>query len=474
MSIKLNDEFMWGGATASYQAEGGWDADDKGYSNWDHFSNSEDNEFNLNNVSGNDAANFYRDYKEYIKLLAEGGHNAFRFSLTWTRIIPDGVGERSQAGIDFYNDVIDTCLEYGLEPSVTIHHYDIPQRFEDEFGGWLDRKLIDYYFEYAKVCLEEFGDRVKVWSTINEPKFYSYCGYVMGNWPPHRHKDLQSFWVTAYNQMVASAKIVKHFKENDYDGYIGLVHDHNSIEVAPETENKEYVYEHAELFYNGIVLDMCAKGKIPENLEKFLEDTGYDTSFIDYTDNDILKDGIVDYLGVNSYQRQYVTDSSGVTVVTHNNKGKESDEIEAMKLKDWFDIAEDPNTVRNHWGREVYPEAVYNGIKDVAEKYPGIPMMVTENGHAVYDDPDENDYVEDDERIEVLSEFIKYVLKAREDGYDVQGYFIWSAFDVWSWVNGYVKRYGLIRVDAEQDFKKTPKKSYYWYKDLIEKNQIKL
>lgn len=472
--LKLFKNFAWGGATAAYQAEGAWNVDGSGYSNWDHFSNMKDNPANINNVSGNDAVDFYHHYEEDLELFAKGGHNAFRFSLSWTRIISDETNEVLPEGIAFYNKVIDKCLELGLEPVVTLHHYDIPYKYEEAFGGWLDRRLIDPYLAYAKVCFEAFGDRVKNWTTLNEPKFYSYCGYVMGNWPPHKHKDLQSFWVTIYHQMIASAKAIALYKSMNLDGYIGIVHDHGTVQVSPKTKDKDYVYNHAELFHNKFVLDMCVLGKIPRQLEQFLQETGYDTSFINYDDEAILAQGTVDFLGINSYQRFYVTDSTGETVVTHNNRGKASKEKEAMKLKDWFDNTDAENVVRNNWGREIYPKAIYDGIVDVSTKYPGVPLFISENGHAVYDHPDENRYVEDDERIEVLSEFTNYVIQARQEGYDVQGYFVWSATDVWSWVNGYEKRYGLIRVDQEDNFRRIPKKSYYWYKALIEQHPMEL
>lgn len=472
-NLVLNDKFLWGGASASYQAEGAWNVGGKGVSVWDNFSHNSD--FNINNVTGDDAVDFYHKFEEDIKLFKECGQNSFRFSIAWTRILPNGSGEVSQEGIDFYNRVIDTCLANGIEPNVTIFHYDIPYRYEQEFNGWESREMIDLYLNFAKVCFEAFGDRVKLWSTINEPRFYSFCGNVVGNWPPHKHKDFQAYWVTTYNEMVASAKAVKLFRDMGIKGHIGIVHDSGRVDVAPQTKDKEYVYDHAQLFFNGIVLDMCCKGIIPPKLEEYLKADGLDTSFIDYADEAVLKEGLVDYIGLNVYQRYYVTDFTGdETIVTHNNKGKESKTKEGIQLKGWFAITDAENDRRNQWGREVYPECLYDIIVDTSEKYPGFPIVVTENGHAMYDTPDENGYVEDDERIEVLNDFIDAMLKAKHEGYDVQGYYVWSATDVWSWVNGYEKRYGVIRVDQNDDYKRIPKKSFYWYKDKIAQNQIPL
>lgn len=471
--IKLNDEFLWGGAICSYQAEGAWNVDGKGYSIWDNFSHNSDH--NINNVSGDDAVNFFYNYEEDIKLLSEGGQNSFRFSISWTRILPEGYGEVNRKGVEFYNKVIDTCLKYGIKPNVTILHYDYPQVFETEFGGWKDRKMIDYYLKYAEICFREFGDRVKIWTTINEPKFFSYCGYLMGNWPPHQRLDLESYFRTIYNQMIGSAKAVKLYRDLNMDGTIGIVHDSGKVTLDKNVKNKSYVFDHAQLFYNSCVLDMCCLGKIPRNLELFLTESGLNVDFIRYEDEEILKEGIVDFIGLNSYQPYIVTDFEGdESVITHNNKGKSSKEKEWHAIKGWFSASSPDEGLLNDWGRVTIPESIYDVIEDTSQRYPSFPIIITENGSAHYDNADDSGYVEDDDRIRILDAFVDNVLRARADGYDVQGYHVWSAIDVWSWVNGYVKRYGLIRVDEKNNYKRTPKKSYYWYKEKIEKNKIKL
>lgn len=217
-----------------------------------------------------------------------------------------------------------------------------------------------------------------------------------------------------------------------------------------------------------MVLDTCVLGKLPAELTEVLKDWNVDSSFIYEEDIPVFEKGKGDYIGLNVYNRQYVTDySDGETEVFHNNKGKGSNSKEGIRIKNIFETSFDPNVRRNLWGREVYPKCMYNALMEIKEKYGDILVYITENGHGQYETPDESGYVKDTERIELCEEFIKYMLKAREEGVNVQGYYMWSTMDLYSWINGYEKRYGLVRVDFDKDNKRIPKESYYWYKHLI-------
>lgn len=460
-----NHEFLWGSGTAAYQCEGAWDADGKGLGEWDYFNHN--SALNLHNEDGDEASNFYYDYKEYLDLMAEGSQNTYRFSISWSRILPKGTGEINQKGIDFYNNVIDYCLEKGIEPNVTLFHYDLPYELARQ-GGWLNHKITDYFSEYARICFEAFGDRVKLWSTINEPRYYSYCTQIVGNYPPNRKLDIQSYFQYQYNQMIASSKAIKIFKDLGIDGYIGVVHDNGHVELDPDTENKDEVYELADFFYNTLILEPCLLGKLPDNLEEMKKKFGF-MLLHDPDEEKIFKDGVGDYIGLNLYNRQYVKHwTKGESEVFHNNRGTESKSLEGIRLNNLFESSFDPNVRRNKWGREVNPRVMYTGLKELKDKYNDPLILVTENGHGIYENPDENGYVEDNERIEIFEEFLDYLLKAKEDGVNVKGYYHWSTMDLYSWINGYEKRYGLISVDFDNQFKKTPKKSYFWYKDFID------
>lgn len=456
--------FLWGSATAAYQCEGAWNAGGKGLGEWDVFNHKSVK--NVNHVDGDVACDFYHSYEEDIRLLKEGGQNAFRFSMAWSRIIPEGTGAVSEEGIDFYNRVIDCCVEHDVVPNVTLFHYDLPFALARK-GGWLNEDIAEWFCEYARVCFERFGDRVKVWGTVNEPHFYSYCANVLGNYPPNRELDLTSYFQSQYNLMRASATAVRAYHEMGGDGMIGVVHDGGVVEVAPETENPEGVRAAADFFANRMILSPSLLGELPSEMDEMLSRLGV-LLYRSPGDESLFRDGIVDYVGLNVYCREYVTDwHGGPLEVSANNRGSASRKVEGKRIAPLFETTRDPNVPRNQWGREILPSVMYATLMDVHEHYGHPTIMVTENGHGMYEEPDETGYVEDDERIEVLGGFIDYMMRARRDGADVRGYYMWSTMDLYSWINGYRKRYGLVSVDYEHGLKRKPKKSWYWYRDLI-------
>lgn len=460
------EPFLWGSATAAYQCEGAWNEDGKGEGEWDVFSH--ENPLNLNGADGDVSCDFYHRYQEDIDMLKTGGQNSYRFSIAWSRILPEGRGRVNPAGIAFYNKVIDYCLTSGIEPNVTLFHYDLPNCIAQE-GGWENRAVIDDFAEYAKICFEAFGDRVKLWVTINEPKYYAYCSNMVGNYPPNHKIDFHRYFTTVYHEAVASAKVVAMYHEMNLDGQIGIVHDSSNVETAPGSRRPERIKMIADLFYNRVILDTALKGEMPGALIPLLREYGVDTEFIRFEDALIFEKGRVDFLGLNVYNRFYITDySEGETEVFHNNRGAGSQAKEGIRIKDWYETTVDPTTKRNMWGREIYPCCMYNTLIEIRERYGDIPVYITENGHGCYETPDENGYVCDDERIEMMQGYIDYMFEAMKDGCNVKGYYAWSTMDLYSWVNGYEKRYGLVRIDFENGNRRIPKKSYYWFRDLID------
>lgn len=462
--FKYND-FLWGSGTAAYQCEGAWNEDGKGIGEWDYFNHH--STLNINHTDGDVASDFYHRYKEYIDLLSKGHQNTIRFSIAWDRILPKGTGEINQKGIDFYNHVIDYALKKGLEPNVSLFHYDLPYELAIQ-GGWLNRKMTDYFADYARVCFENFGDRVKIWATINEPRYYSYCVNLVGNYPPNRHLDFQSYFQYQYNMMLASAKAVAVFRKLKIDGIIGIVHDNGNVELDPATINKKSVRLLGDFFYNRQILCPALLGKMPEETDEVLKKFNC-ILYSQEEDEDILKAGKGDYLGLNLYNRQYIKDGTDLeTAVFHNNKGSASKSKEGIRIRSLFETSFDPNVERNKWGREELPRVMYTALKEIQEKYNPNLILITENGHGGYEQVNDAGYVEDDKRIDITAKFLNYLLKAKKEGVHVQGYYHWSAMDLYSWINGYEKRYGLIRVDFAKDLALTPKKSYYWYRDFID------
>lgn len=459
-------KFLWGSATSAYQCEGGWQEGGKGLSNWDVFCHSEEN--SVNPVTGDVASDVYHRYEEDIRMLAKGNQNAYRFSLCWTRILPNGTGVVSQEGIDFYNRVLDTCEKYGVEPFVTLYHYDIPISLFKS-GGWENRETAFAFIEYAKICFKYFGHRVKYWATVNEPNYETYCCYGRGNYPPNV-QDLSRRWKAMYHLLLGSAGCTHEYKKMNLKGMIGIVSDSYSIESLVDNEEYREAIYNADLFYNRCVNDVSVLGEYPQDfIDKLSKE--YDLSYMLPEDKVIFKEGIVDYLGINAYDRTLVKPyTTGETCMIANNTGDGVTKNSTI-IKGWFELDEDPNTIKNAWGCELYPKSVYNLLLDLKDKYPKIPIIITENGLGYYDECIDGK-VNDQYRIEFLNGFIYWIKKAMEDGCDVRGYFVWSTMDLYSWINGYKKRYGLVYIDYEDNNKRIPKESYYWYKKKIKEERF--
>lgn len=453
----MND-FLWGGATASYQCEGGWQEGGRVESMWDVYLH----ENHLEN--GDVASDHYHRFREDIRMMKEGGQNSYRFSLAWPRIIRNREGEVNQEGVDFYNQLIDACLEYGITPMVTIFHWDLPQYLEEK-GGWLNRETCAAYTHYAKICFDRFGDRVKLWATFNEPRYYTNSGYLIGNYPPG-HQDIQETVTASYYMMLASAMAVEAFRAGGYDGQIGIVHSFSPVYTMDTRVESAIAERFADNFYNNWILDTAALGEIPGDLLGELKKT-CDLSMMTPEDLAVIRRNRVDYLGLNYYARVMVKPyESGETTLIVNNQGKKAKGTSQTIIKGWFEQVRPESSRYTEWDTEIFPEGLYEGIRRVWNKY-HLPIYITENGIGLYEDISVSQ-VEDDDRIEFMDMHIAAVLKAKEGGCDVRGYYAWSPFDLYSWKNGTEKRYGLVAIDYENGLERRPKKSYYWYKDVIE------
>ncbi len=459
--------FLWGSATAAYQCEGAWQEDGKGLSNWDVFCHSEKN--NVNPVTGDVACDHYHRFEEDIEMMAAGGQNAYRFSLAWSRIMPDGVGAVNERAIDHYRRVIDCCHKHGVEPLVTLYHYDLPQPLFEQ-GGWENRATCEAFAAYARVCFDAFGDRVRLWATVNEPNYETQCCYAVGNYPPNV-QSLERRWRAMYHILLGSAMAVAVFREGGYPGMVGLVSDSYSIEALVDDDAYRAAVEAAELFYNRCVNDTCITGEMPAAFIERIVADGCDRSYALSEDDAIFRAGTVDYLGVNAYSRYLVKPyTTGETCLVASNTGKKGDRSSAV-VKGWFELDRDESVPTNDWDMELYPKSLYTLLLRLHELYPSTPFIITENGMGYKDVLEPDGAVHDPYRIEFLQGFVDWMLKARNEGVDVRGYFVWSTMDVYSWINGYAKRYGLVYVDYDHGCKRIPKDSYYWYRDLIEEKK---
>lgn len=456
--------FLWGSATAAYQCEGGWQEGGKGLSNWDAFCHSAAN--NVNPVTGDVASDHYHRFEEDIRMMAEGGQNAYRFSIAWTRIVPDGVGRPCEEGLAHYDRVIDCCLAHGVEPVVTLYHYDMPNTLFEQ-GGWEQRATADAFERYARACFGRYGDRVRYWFTVNEPNYDTFCSYLRGNYPPNV-QDISRRWRAMYHELLASAKAVAAYREGGWQGSIGLVSDSYAIQTLEKTPAYREAARRADLFFNRSVNDVCVLGRVPEDLVRLLEAEGDDTSYMLPGDEKVLAAGTVDVLGVNAYDRVLVKPYvCGPTTLVANNTGTAGQSFD-QQVAGWFALDEDPNTQKNDWGMEMYPESVHTLLMQLHALYPSTPFMITENGVGYRErlEPGQ-DAIHDQYRIDFLAGYVRWIRQAVREGCQVLGYFVWSTMDLYSWINGYAKRYGLVYVDYDDGCRRIPKDSFYWYKGLI-------
>ncbi|MCF0112339.1 MAG: glycoside hydrolase family 1 protein [Erysipelotrichaceae bacterium] len=461
-------DMLWGSATAAYQCEGAWNEDGKGASIWDEFCHSDKNE---TGITGDISCDFYHHYKEDIRMMAECGQNTFRFSISWSRIIPKEDGVVNEAGLAFYDNILDECEKYGIIPNVTLIHYDLPDYIGAK-GGWCYPGVADAFAYYCKVCFEHFGNRIPLYVTINEPNHNAYCNYCVGNYPPNE-TNLQHYARCCYNMACCTAKAIREFRKLHLTSKIGFVQGCGPATSLLDTPEYRQAVKYCNYFCRDPFLDPAILGYYnPEMLEE-IQKKGIDLSFMKQEDLDIMKENTIDFLGQNIYSRMLVKpNTSGITAFVVNNKGNNdgtgNTRRESRAISGWFEFDRDPNTVLNKWGREIYPQCAYTTLMETSRRYHNIEIYVTENGHGMYETCDENGYVEDDERIEFLSNYLYWILKAKEDGANVKGYYVWSTMDLYSWINGYKKRYGLVHVDYEdKQLKRTPKKSYYWYQEFI-------
>ncbi|TYT24287.1 beta-glucosidase [Dictyoglomus thermophilum] len=435
-------EFLWGAATASYQIEGAWNEDGKGESIWDRFAHTPGTIYE--NQNGDIACDHYHRYEEDVELMAEIGLKAYRFSISWPRIFPEGRGKLNPKGVYFYEKLIDKLLEKNIKPAITLYHWDLPQALEDK-GGWLNRDTAKYFSEYANFMFYKFGDVVPIWITLNEPFVSAFLGYAWG-WHAPGKKDMKGAFVAGHNMLLAHGLAVQAYRDGGYKGNIGITI--NVATVYPETNSEEDLRaaEKQDAFGNRWFIDPIFKRKYPEIIWKILEENNWSFDF-PISDFDIISSPI-DFMGINYYTRNIVA----------------YDKNSHLGVK----RVEGPNE-HTDMGWEVYPDGLYDILIQLYRDYK-IPIYITENG-AAYNDTVEDGRIRDINRINYLKEHIKRTYFAIRDGVDLRGYFVWSLMDNFEWAHGYSKRFGIIYVDYNTQ-KRILKDSAYFYKKIIEENGV--
>ena len=457
MNYKFPTDFWWGSASSATQMEGAYNVDGKEQNIWDYWYEISPEKFH-NNIGPKDTSNFYYKYKEDIALMKELGHNSFRFSISWSRLIKAD-NSINQKAIDFYNNVINTMLENNIEPFINLFHFDMPMYLQ-EIGGWENREVVTHYQNYAKTCFELFGDRVKKWFTHNEPIVPVEFGYLGVHHYP-AIVDFKRAVQVGYHIMLSSALAISEYRKLNLDGQIGIII--NLTPSYPRSNSKEDLEASniADLILNRSFLDLSVHGEFPGELIEFVKQQNLMPIYIK-EDIDIIKSNTVDFLGVNYYQPRRV-------------KAKESEvkEGEPLTPESFFDFYDMPGKKINpHRGWEIYEKGIYDLSINIRDNYKNIPFFISENGMGVEgeDKFKVNGIIEDDYRIEFIREHLKYANKALNEGCNMKGYHLWTFMDNWSWLNAYKNRYGFVEVDINNEFKRTPKKSAYWFKELILNN----
>ena len=446
-SLKFPKDFVWGAATSAYQIEGAWNLDGKGISIWDTFSHKPGKVANHEN--GDVAVDHYHRYKDDVKLMAGLGLKAYRFSVAWTRLLPEGTGRVNPKGLAFYDRLVDELLKHNIEPYICLFHYDLPQALQDK-GGWPNRLTSHAFADYAGIVSNHFTDRVNVIFTHNEPWITAILGYFLGQHAPGiknpavgikaLHHLLLSHGL-AYEAIRASAKgPVK----------VGITLNLNPIHPATESKRDHDAARRVDALVNRSVLDPLLKGTSPIQESawlKFLSGSPIKAG-------DLEKIKQVDLLGVNYYTRSVVKHEAKFPLVAAAQTFPAGNEYSAM------------------W--EIYPEGIYELLMRIWKDYrPACELMVTENGVPVPDGLDFDGRVRDERRIRYLQNHIAQVHRAIKDGAPVKGYFHWSLMDNFEWALGYGPRFGLVHVDYKT-LKRTVKDSGRWFAKVIQDNSIKI
>lgn len=470
----FSKDFLWGSASAAYQVEGAHNVDGKGLSNWDTFVRIPGKTFKA--TTGDKAVDHYNRFKEDVALMAEMGLKAYRFSIAWSRIYPNGAGEVNEAGLKFYDDLINECLAHGIEPMVTIYHWDLPQALEDKYQGWENRQVIDDYVNYATTLFKHYGDRVNYWITMNEQSIFTGLGWMSAMHPPGKLDDEKMFYQVNHHAHMAHAKTVLALKELYPNAKVGASHAHYpaySYDAKPETNIARMNFED---FRNYWWMDVYAFGRYPKMAFKNLQDRGLAPELAEGDAEIMLAAAAkVDFMGVNYYQTatNEANPIDGVKANHEMNNTGTKQEVKVHGVPGLYKNPANPYLKTTDWGWAIDPVGLRACCRDITSRY-DLPIVVSENGLGAFDKL-ENGKIHDQYRIDFLKEHIQELKQAVEEGSEVWAYCTWSFTDLLSWLNGYQKRYGFVYVDREEDensgtLNRYKKDSYYWYKDVIASN----
>ncbi|KAG2725887.1 hypothetical protein I3760_01G087000 [Carya illinoinensis] len=457
--------FVFGASTSAYQVEGAANQDGRTPSIWDTFAKAG----NMHGATGDTACDGYHKYKEDVRLMRDTGLEAYRFSISWSRLLPNGRGTINPKGLQYYNNLINELISHGIQPHVTLHHHDLPQTLEDEYGGWISRKSVKDFEAYADVCFRKFGDRVPYWTTFNEANVFVLGGYDAGNLPPQRCSSPSPYglncsrgnsstetYLAAHHILLAHASAARLYK-NKYQekqhGFIGInIFGYWFVPLTNSSDDK-IAAQRANDFFFGWMVDPLVFGEYPDAMKK---NVGSRMPVFTTAESNWIK-GSFDFLGVNHYSTMYAKDSPS-----------------SLKIKErefFADMAVELSSFGNDTSRFEFPIVAW-GLQELLEYikrvYGNPPVYIHENGERMI----RNLTLEDWPRVEYLHAYIGSLLDALRNGSNTKGYFAWSLLDLFELLDGLESGYGLYFVDLDDpDLKRQPKLSAHWYSHFLKRSK---
>lgn len=463
---KFNDNFLWGASSSAFQIEGAWDKNGKGMSVADY------NSFQRSAIQADTkvASDFYHHFEEDIKLMKELGLNVYRFSIAWSRIIPDGDGEVNKAGVDFYNRVIDCLVEHDIQPFITLYHFDLPFALVEKYNGWENRECVTAFQRYAQVCYQAFGNRVKDWQVNNEQNLMIRVNERMNMYhvKPENAEKVRA--QMDYHMFVAHALATTDCHKMVDGGKIGP--SVSSTMTYPGSTKPEDVWAARmnDNFKTNYALEMYCFGAYPGYYEKYLRNLEIYPETLP-EDPEILKSAKPDFIAVNYYRTLVASYLPADEMHPVGTKEKDID----FDLYGYFKIESNHHLKASQYGAQIDPMGLRLVLNDYYRQY-RLPMIITENGLGTPDVLTEDQHVHDDYRIDYIRDHIAACHDAINDGVELFGYCPWSAIDLLSSHQGFKKRYGFIYVNREdhdlKDLRRIKKDSFYWYQEVIRNNGL--